>query len=129
MSYDLLVIAKKQPKAVHLDAFGGIAGGVLAISGRFQVGGHVLLSDVDDVVVEVDGPSRVEDEDVPDQAAGAIGATGWLDPALGQAVDRSSLADGDRDPPGARCRRCGLRPAAGPGHLAEGLSATRRRVR
>ena len=38
----------------------------------------MLLTDVDDVVVEVDGPSRLEDEDVPDQAAGAIGATGWL---------------------------------------------------
>ena len=30
------------------------------------------------MAAEVDGPNRMEDEDVPDAAAGAIGASGWL---------------------------------------------------
>ncbi|MET1231392.1 MAG: hypothetical protein ABWY52_00915 [Candidatus Limnocylindrales bacterium] len=38
----------------------------------------MVLTDAEGVVAEVDGPDRLDDEDVPDPAAGAIGAKGWL---------------------------------------------------
>jgi hypothetical protein len=78
MSYDLQVIARKQPKSAHLDAFPLVARGTLTIDGRLRPDRHLLLTDAEGVVAEVDGPDRVEDEDVPDAAAGAIGAKGWL---------------------------------------------------
>ena len=78
VSYDLQVIAKKQPKAAHLDEFLEAADDAPTADGRLARDGHLLLTDADGVAAEVDGPNRMEDEDVPDAAAGAIGASGWL---------------------------------------------------
>lgn len=78
MSYDRLIIAKKQPKAVHLEAFPLVADGTLKVHGRLRHDQHVVLTDPDGAYAEVDGPYRLEDEDVPDAAAGATGSTGWL---------------------------------------------------
>ena len=78
VSYDLQIIAKKQPKAVHVRAVPLIADGTVSGRGTLQRGGHLLLTDAVGVVVDVDGPSAIDDEDVPDAASGAIGATGWL---------------------------------------------------
>ncbi len=78
MSYDLQIIAKKQPKAAHLEAFLEAADAALTADGRLKRDGYLLLTDAAGVHAEVDGPNHTEDEDVPEAAAGAIGATGWL---------------------------------------------------
>ncbi len=78
VSYDLQVIAKKQPKAAHLDEFLENADDGPTADGRLARDGQLLLTDGAGVAAEVDGPNRMEDEDVPDAAAGAIGASGWL---------------------------------------------------
>lgn len=76
MSYDLHVISKRKPKAADLDAFLA-SEGTPTSGGRLRSDGYLLLT-ADDADAEVDGPSRVEAEDVPDAADGAIGPSGWL---------------------------------------------------
>ncbi len=76
MSYDLRVVSKKRPLAAHLAGFlAGWAG--LSTHGSIK-DGYILLTDAAGAAAEVDGPGRIEDDDVPDAAAGAIGANGWL---------------------------------------------------
>ena len=77
MSYDLQVFARRQPKAADLDAFLA-ATGAATTDAPLKRGGSLLLSTDDGVHVEVDGPARIERDDVPDAANGAIGASGWL---------------------------------------------------
>jgi len=80
MSHDLHVIAKRRAKASDLDAFGSDRPG-LEVDGRLKTDGLVTLADAAGTHVEMDGPSRIEAEDVPDAAIGAIGgigAKGWL---------------------------------------------------
>ena len=77
MSYDLQVYAKRQPRASDLDAYRSGQDG-LSANGRLKRDGAVVLTAADGVVAEVDGPSHVEAEDLPDAANGAIGAKGWL---------------------------------------------------
>ncbi len=77
MSYDLHIYSKRQPKASDLDAFLSTHSDGTA-EGRFKRDSLVLLTAADGVHAEIDGPSRVEAEDLPDAANGAIGASGWL---------------------------------------------------
>jgi len=77
MSYDLQVLAKRQPKATDLDAFLSSHTEV-ASNGGLKRGGYVLLTAADGVHAEVDGPSRIEAEDLPDAANGALSGAGWL---------------------------------------------------
>jgi hypothetical protein len=77
VSYDLQVFAKRQPKAVEFDAFLATHTGISS-EGRFKRDGYVLLSATDGVHAEIDGPNRIEAEDLPDAANGAIGGSGWL---------------------------------------------------
>lgn len=79
MSYDLHVIAKKQPRSAHLRAFLETAGEQLTFDGALKRDGHLLMTDAAATThVEVDGPGRIEADDVPEVAGGAIGAQGWL---------------------------------------------------
>jgi hypothetical protein len=77
MSHDLHVIAKRRAKASDLDAFGTEHPG-LEMDGRLKTDGFVTFADASGTHVELDGPSRIEAEDVPDAALGAIGRSGWL---------------------------------------------------
>jgi hypothetical protein len=77
VSNDLLIYAKRQPKAADFDAFVGARDGFSA-DGRFKRDGYVLLSHAGGVAAEIDGPNRIEADDVADAANGAIGASGWL---------------------------------------------------
>ncbi|MGH2455407.1 MAG: hypothetical protein ACRDHD_04025 [Candidatus Limnocylindria bacterium] len=77
MSYDLHVIAKRQPKAADLSAFLD-ARDDLRAEGQLKRNGFVLVTGTHGTHAEVDGPSRLEPEDVPDAANGSIGPSGWL---------------------------------------------------
>jgi hypothetical protein len=77
LSYDLQVFAKRQSKAADLDAFLATQRGITA-EGAFKRDGYVLLTAPDGVHAEVDGPNRLEAEDLPDAANGGIGRSGWL---------------------------------------------------
>ena len=77
MSYDLQVFARRQPKATELDAFLSAHQDVAA-DGNLKRGAYVLLTAEDGVHAEVDGPSRVQAEDLPDAANGALSRSGWL---------------------------------------------------
>jgi hypothetical protein len=77
VSYDLQIFARRRPKAADLDAFLA-ATGAATTDRPLKRGGSLVLSAGDDVHVEVDGPARIERDDVPDAANGAIGASSWL---------------------------------------------------
>lgn len=77
LSYDLQVFAKRQPRASDLEAYLAHEDAPSS-DGRFKRDGYVLLKAGDGAHAEVDGPSRIEAEDVPDAASGAIGSSGWL---------------------------------------------------
>jgi hypothetical protein len=78
LSYDLQVITKRQPRASDLTAFVKACGGTLQVEGTFKRGGFVVIREAPGVAVEIDGPKRMETEDVPDAAYGALGRAGWL---------------------------------------------------
>jgi hypothetical protein len=78
VSYDLHVISKRQAKASHLETFLATFDQAAGRAGRLEPNGHLLLGDGAGTHAEVDGPSRIEAEDVPEAAAGAIGRSGWL---------------------------------------------------
>jgi hypothetical protein len=78
LSYDLHVIAKRRPKAADLQSFLDGEASEIRSSGSLKRGGGVLLEDGLGIFAELDGPVRVEPEDVPPKAAGAIGRSGWL---------------------------------------------------
>jgi hypothetical protein len=77
LSYDLHIIARRQPKASDLAEFVGGREG-LASQGQFKAAGYVLLTGGEGTNAELDGPSRIESDDVPDAANGCIGPSGWL---------------------------------------------------
>jgi hypothetical protein len=70
MSYDLQVLAKRQPKAADLTAFVEAAGTALESAGTFKRGGSILLRDQHGAAAEIDGPNRIEAEDLPETAVG-----------------------------------------------------------
>lgn len=76
MSFDLQVFARRQPRAADLGPV--LAANGLSMTGAFKRGGSTLVSDADGGVAEVDGPNRLEAEDLPDRATGAIRGSGWL---------------------------------------------------
>jgi hypothetical protein len=76
VSFDLHVLARRQPKASDLGPI--IAANGLRITGAFKRGGSILVMDQDGGAAELDGPNRLEAEDVPDRASGAIRGSGWL---------------------------------------------------
>lgn len=78
MSYDLQVITKRQPRASDLAAFVEASEATLQAEGTFKRGGLVVVSDSAGATLEIDGPNRVETEDLPDSVNGAIGRSGWL---------------------------------------------------
>lgn len=77
MSTDLHVYARRQPKAVDLDAFVAIQA-ALTSDAPLRRDGHILLSDAAGIHVELDGPVKVEPEDLPDAASGALSRPGWF---------------------------------------------------
>lgn len=46
--------------------------------GALKRGGSMMMRAADGTIAEVDGPNRIEAEDLPDAAHGAIGRSGWL---------------------------------------------------
>jgi hypothetical protein len=79
MSYDLLVATAKRPPKDVIEAFGAAAGLDLALEGQFGKG-NVLVTrrgnggrDID-----IDGPSRTEPDDLPDDLAGSVRRPAWL---------------------------------------------------
>lgn len=77
MSYDLQVIAKRQPRAADLAAFIEDAEQI-RVEGDFKRGASTVMHADDGTIAEVDGPNRIEADDLPDAANGAIGRSGWL---------------------------------------------------
>lgn len=77
MSYDLMIYAKRQPKAADFEAFLGTGDRGISADGRFKRAGYVLVSHAGGIAAEVDGPNRMEAEDVADAANGAIGGSDW----------------------------------------------------
>ncbi|HTE65768.1 MAG TPA: hypothetical protein VK736_05875 [Candidatus Binatia bacterium] len=78
MSHDLQVIAKRQPRAADMAAFREAAEHALRLDGTFKRAASTVMHDHDGTIAEIDGPNRIEPEDLPDAANGAIGRSGWL---------------------------------------------------
>jgi hypothetical protein len=78
MSYDLQVIAKRQLRAADLASFVESSATSLDTDGDFKRAGSLVMRADDGTIAEIDGPNRIDAEDVPDAANGAIGRRGWL---------------------------------------------------
>lgn len=73
MSYDLLVATLKRPSRDLIEAFGATAGLDLALDGRFGKGNVLVTRQGDGVrTIDLDGPSAVEPDDLPDDLAGTV---------------------------------------------------------
>jgi hypothetical protein len=81
VSYDLLVATRVRPKPSAIDDFARSAGIELRWSGTFTTGTNVLVTRVGDPggrTIDIDGPARVEPDDLPDDLAGIVTRAGWL---------------------------------------------------
>jgi hypothetical protein len=78
MSYDLQVIAKRQPRAADLASFVEAETTSLETDGDFKRAGSLVMRAEDGTTAEIDGPNRIEAQDLPDATNGAIGGRGWL---------------------------------------------------
>jgi hypothetical protein len=81
MSYDFLVATRTRPAATAIEAFGRARDLDLRLSGDARPGANVLVTRVDRPVertIDVDGPVRVEPDDLPDDLAGVVTRPAWL---------------------------------------------------
>jgi hypothetical protein len=80
MSYDLAIATRKRPKPDAIELFGRALGEELRLVGDFKPGSNVLVTfgDRDRRTIDVDGPSAVEIDDLPDELAGVVPAAKWL---------------------------------------------------
>lgn len=81
MSHDFLVATRTRPAADAIEVFGRSAGLELRITGPWRPSGNVLATRVDGEVertIDVDGPVRVEPDDLPDDLAGVVTKPAWL---------------------------------------------------
>ena len=81
MSHDLLVATRVRPKPSAIDDFARSAGLDLRWSGTFTTGTNVLVTRVRDSggrTIDIDGPARVEPDDLPEDLAGIVTRAAWL---------------------------------------------------
>ena len=80
MSYDFAVATRTRPKPEAITAFGRTIGVELGSAGAFRPGSNVLvtLGSGEGRTIDVDGPSAVESEDLPDDLAGVVPRARWL---------------------------------------------------
>ena len=72
---------RTRPKPDAIDVFGRSAGLELRVAGAFRAGSNVLITRMGataERTIDVDGPSRVESEDLPDDLAGVVTKPAWL---------------------------------------------------
>lgn len=81
MSYDFLVALRTRPAPASIEDFGRSAGLDLRMTGMFRTGANALVTRVDgrtERTIDVDGPIRVESDDLPDDLAGVVTRPAWL---------------------------------------------------
>ncbi len=81
MSHDLVVATRTRPALDAIEVFGQSAGLELRVMGTFRPGANALVTRIDGSVertIDVDGPVRVESEDLPDDLAGVVTRPAWL---------------------------------------------------
>jgi hypothetical protein len=85
MSYDLAIATRTRPKPDSIEAFARAAGAEIRTVGAFRPGSNLLVAfgaaDVGDGsarTIDVDGPSAVENVDLPDDLAGVVPRARWL---------------------------------------------------
>jgi len=80
MSYDLAIATRTRPKPDAIAAFGRAKGVDMRTVGMFKPGSNVLVTfgAGNRQTIDVDGPSAVEGEDLPDDLAGVVPKAKWL---------------------------------------------------
>lgn len=80
MSFDLAIATRTRPKPDAIEEFAKGAGAEIRTVGAFKPGSNVLVTfGADDrPTIDVDGPSAVQSEDLPDDLAGAVPRARWL---------------------------------------------------
>jgi hypothetical protein len=81
VSHDLLVATRTRPAPAAVEEFARSAGLRLRVTGAFRTGSNALLTRIDGTVertIDVDGPVRVESDDLPDDLAGVVARPAWL---------------------------------------------------
>jgi hypothetical protein len=80
LSYDFAIATRTRPKADAIEVFGRALDDELHLVGAFKPDSNVLITfgDRDGRTLDVDGPSNVEIEDLPDELAGVVPNAKWL---------------------------------------------------
>jgi len=81
VSHDFLVALRTRSDPAAIEAFGRAAGLDLRLDGTFRTGSNVLVTRTDggtERTIDVDGPVRVEPDDLPDDLAGVVTRPAWL---------------------------------------------------
>jgi hypothetical protein len=80
VSYDLLVATRTRPKPALLASFAAANRAEPTAADGFRPGSNTLLTLPGDGgrTIDVDGPNRVEPDDLPDDLAGAVARLSWL---------------------------------------------------
>ena len=83
MSYDLAIATRTRPKPDSIEEFARAAGAEIRTVGAFKPGSNVLVAfgaidGGDGRTIDVDGPSAVEVDDLPDDLAGVVPRARWL---------------------------------------------------
>jgi hypothetical protein len=80
VSHDLLVATRTRPKPEHVASFAAANGAEPTTADGFRPGSHTLLtlSGGEERTIDIDGPNRVELDDLPDDLAGVVSRANWL---------------------------------------------------
>lgn len=86
MSYDLSIATRTRPKPDSIEEFAKAAGAEIRTVGAFKPGSNVLVvfaagdggEGSDGRTIDVDGPSAVDIDDLPDDLAGVVPRARWL---------------------------------------------------
>jgi hypothetical protein len=86
MSYDLSIATRTRPKPDSVEEFAKVAGAKIRAVGAFKPGSNVLVvfaagdggDGSDGRTIDVDGPSAVDIDDLPDDLAGVVPRARWL---------------------------------------------------